>query len=141
MFDENLAFQVGDGDRVAVGDDQDLLESASSVDLVADASEPECAGGGQRSRPPVRPCSSSVDEAQVGEHLSVQAEATKVVTHFFACAQPGYHGCRWSVTVARTPRQKTVTVDEVVLLPGDEAILAPEWVPWKEWIKPGDLSW
>jgi hypothetical protein len=76
----------------------------------------------------------------VGEHLGVQAEATKVVTHFFDCTQPGYHGWRWSVTVARAPRQKTVTIDEVVLLPGDEAILAPEWVPWKERIKPGDLS-
>ena len=30
----------------------------------------------------------------------------------------GYVGWRWSVTVARAPRQKTVTVDEIVLLPG-----------------------
>jgi hypothetical protein len=81
-----------------------------------------------------------VDASQVGEHLGAQAEATKVVTHFFACTQPGYRGWRWSVTVARAPRQKTVTVDEVVLLPGDEAILAPEWVPYKERIQPGDLS-
>ena len=44
------------------------------------------------------------------------------------------------MTVARAPRQKTVTVDEIVLLPGDDAILAPEWVPWKERIRPGDLS-
>jgi hypothetical protein len=81
-----------------------------------------------------------VDPAQVGDHLGTQAEATKVVTHFFACTQPGYRGWRWSVTVARAPRQKDVTVDEVVLLPGDEAILAPEWVPYKERIQPGDLS-
>ncbi len=81
-----------------------------------------------------------VDPAQVGEHLGTQAEATKVVTHFFACTRTGYRGWRWSVTVARAPRQKEVTVDEVVLLPGDEAILAPEWVPYKERIQPGDLS-
>jgi Protein of unknown function (DUF3027) len=31
-------------------------------------------------------------------------------------------------------------VDEVVLLPGDEAILAPEWVPWSDRLRPGDLG-
>ena len=30
----------------------------------------------------------------------------------------------------RAARPKTVTVDEVVLLPGDGALLAPDWVPW-----------
>ena len=33
-----------------------------------------------------------------------------------------------------------VTVDEVVLLPGPDAIVAPAWVPWRERIRPGDLS-
>ena len=42
--------------------------------------------------------------------------------------------------MARASRQKTVTVDEVVLIPGDEAIVAPEWVPYRERIQPGDLS-
>ena len=42
--------------------------------------------------------------------------------------------------MARAPRQKTVTVDEIVLLPGDQAIVSPEWVPWRERIKPGDLG-
>lgn len=81
-----------------------------------------------------------VSAEDVGEHLGHEAEAPKVVTHLFACTRKGYRGWRWSVTVARAPRQKTVTVDEVVLLPGDDAILAPEWVPWKERIRPGDLS-
>jgi hypothetical protein len=27
-----------------------------------------------------------------------------------------------------------------VLIPGDEAIVAPEWVPWKDRIRPGDLG-
>lgn len=81
-----------------------------------------------------------VDAADVGDHLGKQAEGDKVVTHFFACGRVGYRGWRWSVTVARAPRQKVVTVDEVVLLPGDDAILAPEWVPYKDRIRPGDLS-
>jgi hypothetical protein len=82
----------------------------------------------------------SVDVTDVGAHLGHQAEGERVVTHYFECIRPGYSGWRWAVTVARAPRQKTVTVDEIVLLPGDEAIVAPEWVPWKERIKPGDLG-
>lgn len=81
-----------------------------------------------------------VPAQDVGEPLGHQAEGEKVVTHFFECTRAGYRGWRWSVTVARAPRQKSVTVDEVVLLPGDDAVLAPEWVPWKERIRPGDLS-
>ncbi len=82
----------------------------------------------------------AVGASDVGEHLGHQAEGERVVTHYFACARPGYRGWRWAVTVARAPRQKSVTVDEVVLLPGDDAILAPAWVPWRERIQPGDLS-
>ena len=61
----------------------------------------------------------------VGEHLGAQAEDDRVVTHFFACPHPGYQGWRWSVTVARASRAKVVTVDEVVLLPGEGSLLRP----------------
>jgi hypothetical protein len=80
------------------------------------------------------------EPSDVGEHLGHQVEGERVVTHLFACTRPGYVGWRWSVTVARAPRQKVVTVDEVVLIPGDEAIVAPEWVPYRERIQPGDMS-
>jgi hypothetical protein len=76
----------------------------------------------------------------VGEHLGVRAEGDRVLTHFFAATVPGYPGWRWAVTLARASRSKSVTVDEVVLLPGDGAILAPEWVPWSERLRPGDLG-
>jgi hypothetical protein len=81
-----------------------------------------------------------VPASDVGEHLGHEAAGDKVVTHYFECRQAGYRGWRWSVTVARAPRQKTVTINEVVLLPGDEAVLAPDWVPWRERIRPGDLG-
>jgi hypothetical protein len=81
-----------------------------------------------------------VDAADVGEHLGQAAEEERVVTHYFECHRLGYRGWRWAVTVARASRAKTVTVDEVVLLPGDEAIVAPQWVPYRDRIKPGDLS-
>lgn len=81
-----------------------------------------------------------VGESQVGEHLGVRAEGDRVVTHLFATALPGYRGWHWSVTVARALRQKKVTVDEVVLLPGDDAIIAPPWTPYKDRVRSGDMN-
>jgi hypothetical protein len=80
------------------------------------------------------------DPADVGEHLGYASEDERVTTHYFACTRNGYRGWRWSVTVARAARQKQVTVDEIVLLPGDDALVAPPWVPWRERIQPGDLG-
>ena len=77
--------------------------------------------------------------AQVGEHLGHLVEGERLVTHYFASTHPGYRGWRWAVTVTRASRARTVTVNEVVMLPGDEAIVAPEWVPWSERVQPGDL--
>lgn len=95
-------------------------------------------------------CETSVDLAcdaarevggeHVGEHLGCVAEAERVVTHYFDSLLPGYVGWRWAVTVARAPRQRVVTVSEVVLLPGPDALLAPKWVPWSERLRPGDLG-
>lgn len=81
-----------------------------------------------------------VDAADVGDHLGAEAEGERVVTHLFDCLRPGYVGWRWSVTVVRASRQKAVTVAEIVLVPGAEAIVAPTWVPYRERIQPGDLS-
>ncbi|MFE3329088.1 DUF3027 domain-containing protein [Streptomyces sp. NPDC059176] len=104
-----------------------------------------------RSRTPDRLCAEAVDLARaaaeeaaapgaVGEHVSLVSEGDRVVTHFFECQEPGYRGWRWAVTVARASRAKAVTLDETVLLPGPDAMLAPEWVPWSERLRPGDLG-
>jgi len=77
---------------------------------------------------------------EVGAHLGVSADADRVVTHYFDCRKPAYRGWRCAVTVTRASRTKHVTVDETVLLPGDEAVLAPEWVPWSDRLRPGDLG-
>lgn len=78
--------------------------------------------------------------SSVGEHLAAVAGGDRIVTHSFAATLPGYAGWYWAVTMARAPRSKTATVDEVVLLPGPDALLAPVWVPWHERLRPGDLS-
>lgn len=104
-----------------------------------------------RSRTPDRLCAEAVDLARtaaeeaaapgvVGEHAGHVSEGDRVVTHFFECKELGYRGWRWAVTVARASRAKIVTLDEVVLLPGPDALLAPEWVPWSERLRPGDMG-
>jgi len=77
---------------------------------------------------------------EVGDHLGLEAEGDRVVTHSFAALATGYQGWRWAVTLARAPRSRHVTVDEVVLLPGADALLAPPWLPWSERLRPGDLG-
>lgn len=62
-----------------------------------------------------------------------------VSTFRFATRQRGYLGWAWAVTLISLPDAEP-TVAELVLLPGDGAILAPAWVPWRERIQPGDLS-
>lgn len=76
----------------------------------------------------------------VGEHLGIEADADRVVSHFFACPHPGYAGWRWSVTLVRAARAKAPTVNEVVLLPGETALMAEPWVPWTDRIQPGDAT-
>lgn len=76
----------------------------------------------------------------VGEHLGVESEGDRLVTHFFDCLDPAYTGWRWAVTLVRASRSKTPTVDEVVLVAGEQAVLPPAWVPWQERLRPGDLG-
>lgn len=75
----------------------------------------------------------------VGEHLETYAEGDRQVMHRFACLLPGYRGWAWCVSVVRASRAKAATVNEVVLMPGQEAITAPSWVPWSERVRAGDL--
>ncbi|MEI2730844.1 MAG: DUF3027 domain-containing protein [Dermatophilaceae bacterium] len=76
----------------------------------------------------------------VGEHLDAVMSGERLATHHFACTSKAYRGWRWSVSVARSPRQKHATVCETNLVPGEDAVLAPEWVPYAARIAPGDLG-
>lgn len=76
----------------------------------------------------------------VGEHVGLVAEGERVVTHLFECPHPGYSGWHWAVTMVRASRARAATVNEVVLLPGPDALLAPRWVPWSERIQAGDVA-
>ena len=81
-----------------------------------------------------------VGAADVGEHLGHIVEGERLVTHLFAATRKGYRGWVWHVTIVRASRAKVPTIDEIVLIPGDDAITAPPWIPYRERIQPGDLS-
>ncbi|RJQ82539.1 DUF3027 domain-containing protein [Pseudonocardiaceae bacterium YIM PH 21723] len=76
----------------------------------------------------------------VGEYVAVHAEGPHAATHLFEAGKPGYGGWRWAVTVAVVDDQYPVTVSEVVLLPGPQALVAPTWLPWQDRIQAGDLG-
>jgi hypothetical protein len=79
-------------------------------------------------------------EGVVGDYLGASFDDPASVTHRFLASMAGYHGWQWAVVLATYPGADHTTVSEVVLLPGPDALLAPEWVPWHERVKPGDLS-
>lgn len=69
--------------------------------------------------------------ATVGPAADFTPEEDGSVSLRFENRLPGYPGWYWTVTVARVEDEEP-TVLEVELLPGDGALLAPEWVPWAE---------
>ncbi|WP_311765845.1 MULTISPECIES: DUF3027 domain-containing protein [unclassified Actinomyces] len=88
-----------------------------------------------------RDCLAQVTEPlSVGEHMAARPEGERVITHLFECNLAGYRGWRWAVTLTRVPRSRTATVSEMALLPGEEALLSPVWVPWADRLQPGDIS-
>jgi hypothetical protein len=81
-----------------------------------------------------------VSPEHVGEHLGTEVDDALVVTHSFDCLDRAYRGWRWSVTLTRVEGSDDVTVDEIVLLPGPDSLLAPQWLPWSDRVRPGDLT-
>lgn len=79
-------------------------------------------------------------EGSVGEHTGARSVGERLVTHTFTCLMPGYTGWQWEVTLARAPRSRRVTVCEAHLSPAEGALLAPEWVPWADRLRPEDFG-
>ena len=102
----------------------------------------------ERADKPDALCLAAVDLARaaigtdvlVGEHVGVEVDGERLVTHLFECLDKGYVGWRWGVQVVRASRAKNITVNDVFRLPGPDALLAPAWVPWAERLRPGDLG-
>ncbi len=79
-------------------------------------------------------------EGAVGEHLATVGEDDASASHYFAADIQGYRGWQWVVVVAAAPDSDEATVSEIALLPGVDALVAPQWTPWEERVRPGDLG-
>ena len=69
--------------------------------------------------------------SSVGAAAGYGVEADGTVSLRFANTLPGYPGWFWTVSVGQVEGAEP-TVLEAELLPGDDALLAPDWVPWAD---------
>jgi len=80
------------------------------------------------------------NEKYVGTLISIDSDDDHVATYLFEAFLPGYVGWRWAVTVAKVDKQSAATICDVVLLPGSDALLAPEWIPYSSRITAEDVG-
>lgn len=80
---------------------------------------------------------SEIEVERVGDYLESKLENENTATHFFATLDKGYRGWMWAVTVSGS---ENISLSEIVLIPGPEALLAPKWIPWQERLQSGDLG-
>ena len=83
---------------------------------------------------------SIAEPGMVGEHQDVVMDGERLATHYFACTSAAYPGWRWAITVARVPRAKKATICETNLVPGEGALLSPQWLPYDQRLAPGDIG-
>ena len=79
--------------------------------------------------------------SQVGAFISVEFEdEDRVASYLFEADIQGYKGWRWCVTVAKVDKDAQPTVCDVVILPGPDSLLAPDWIEYKDRILPEDIQ-
>ena len=70
-------------------------------------------------------------EKSVSSFVELIDEGDGAFSFVFESKLEGYQGWLWSVTLYDSG-DEAPTISEVVLLPGENALLAPAWVPWSE---------
>ena len=79
--------------------------------------------------------------SQVGNFISVEFDdEDRVASYLFDADIAGYQGWRWCVTVAKVDASAQPTVCDVVILPGPDSLLAPEWIEYKDRILQEDIA-
>lgn len=74
----------------------------------------------------------ATSKSKVGNFIEVIDEGENVASYLFENNQKGYVGWRWSVTIFQANSKEPATVSEIVLMPGPDSLVAPDWVPWSE---------
>lgn len=68
----------------------------------------------------------------IGEPVGHIVEGEHVLSLLFDCTMTGYPGWHWTVSLSRIDGESEPSVLETELMPGSDALLAPEWVPWSD---------
>ncbi|MFU0533407.1 DUF3027 domain-containing protein [Gardnerella vaginalis] len=76
----------------------------------------------------------------VGDFVGKTDLGSNVTDFRFACTMLGYEGWQWSVTLYHDEDAGRWTVNESSLAPTEDSLLPPPWVPWKDRLRPTDLS-
>lgn len=77
----------------------------------------------------------------VGSFVAVEySDDNRVASYLFEAKMQGYKGWRWCITVANVDGDLTPTICDVVVIPGPESLLAPDWVEYRDRIQPEDIE-
>lgn len=106
------------------------LADATAIDPVAEIDpDPVLLAAREQARAAL----TEITDAQtIGSEAGYEVHEAHVITLFFESRMAGYPGWRWAATLARVDENSPVNVLEVELLPGADAVVAPDWVPWSE---------
>ena len=77
---------------------------------------------------------------QVGDVVNAIELGDNVTDFRLAADVRGYEGWQWSVTLYHDAEVGMWTVNESSLVPTDDALVPPAWVPWKDRLEPTDLA-
>jgi hypothetical protein len=77
---------------------------------------------------------------QVGDFITANELEDHVTDFRFSSSVLGFEGWQWSVTLYHDEELDSWTVDESSLIPTDDALMPPKWIPWKDRLEPADLS-
>ncbi|MBW3091552.1 DUF3027 domain-containing protein [Bifidobacterium sp. 82T10] len=80
------------------------------------------------------------EAALVGPFVASSDLGDHVTDFRFACLLKGYEGWQWTVTLFHDEETERWTVNESTLVPTEDALRPPAWVPWKDRLEPTDLS-
>lgn len=77
---------------------------------------------------------------EVGEFVQGIDLGDNVADFRFVCLRKGYEGWQWAVTLYHDTELDSWSVNESTLVPTEDSLLAPAWVPWKDRLEAADLS-
>ena len=67
-----------------------------------------------------------------GEFVDEKEVTKGAIDVRYACTIRGYEGWNWVVTLTQPNKKSPAQIAEINMMAGENAILAPDWVPWAE---------